>query len=263
MTDVVNVYKEFDTNNELVAFSKFGNGHINSTYLVFSDDHKRYILQRINKSVFKDVDLLMNNISVVTNHLVSKKSETIQMLKAKNGKLYVEINNEYYRMYEFINNTLSYEKPKDYKSVGIAASAFGKFHNNLSDLDASLLKETIPHFHDTPKRYRDLLNAIKKDKCHRVKTAQQEIEIVQKYIEYFSLITDGIDSGEIKLHITHNDPKINNALFDEITNEFRLVIDLDTVMPGSILFDFGDALLRLRQGKRTTESSKGYLQIGH
>lgn len=259
MVDIVEVFKEFNTKNELIAFKKFGNGHINSTYLIFTDDKKRYILQRINTVAFKDVDLLMNNISLVTHHLKNKKFESIEMLNAKNGKLYVEVDGEYFRMYQFIDNTLSFEKPKNYESVCIAASAFGKFHNNLGDLDATLLGETIPHFHDTPKRYRDLLDAIEKDTQNRVKNVKREIEIVQKYTKYLSYITDGINSGEVKLHITHNDPKINNALFDEVTNDFRLVIDLDTVMPGSILYDFGDALRSLFTGDN--EDSKEYEKV--
>lgn len=253
------VLHEFLPNEEFVAAKRFGNGHINSTYLLTTLKNEYFIVQRINNYVFKDVDTLMNNIVVVTNHLKNKNIESIEMIKAANGKYYIEYEGSFYRMYRFMRETFTYESPEGMKTVENAAMAFGKFHNYLSDLDATQLGETIPHFHDTPKRYNDLQTAIKEDKCNRVKTCKREIKIINKYVKYYSLITDGIKSGEVKLHITHNDPKINNALFDDRTKAYRSIIDLDTVMPGSVLYDFGDALRSLFTGDK--EDSKNYKEV--
>lgn len=257
--DLVKIFYQFLPNEEFVAFNRFGNGHINSTYLMISGKFESYVCQRINHYAFKDLDLLMNNICEVTKHLEKKNIESIQMLEAKDGKYYVEQEGEFYRMYRFMDYTMTFEKPEGIQTVRNAAEAFGKFHKNLSDLDASKLGETIPHFHDTPKRYNDLVNAINEDKMGRVKNAQREIAIVEKYKDKLSLITDGLLSGEVILHITHNDPKINNALFDEETRQFRSIIDLDTVMPGSVLYDFGDALRSLFTGDK--EDSLDYESV--
>lgn len=257
--DLVKIFYEFLPNEEFVAYKRYGNGHINSTFLMISKKFEAYVLQRINHYAFKDIDLLMNNICEVTSHLNKKKIESIQMIKATNGKHYVEEDGEFYRMYRFMDFTMTFEKPEGLQTVRNAAEAFGKFHKNLSDLDANKLGEVIPHFHDTPKRYNDLVNAIKEDKMDRVKNVQREIAIVEKYKEKLGLITEGLVSGEVKLHITHNDPKINNALFDEETRQFRSIIDLDTVMPGSVLYDFGDALRSLFTGDK--EDSLDYEKV--
>lgn len=249
----------FLPNEEFVASRRFGNGHINSTYLFMTLKNEYYIVQRINDYVFKDVDMLMNNIVTVSNHLKSKNIESIEMIKASNGKYYVEYEGSYFRMYRFLEETFTYESPEGMKTVENAAMAFGKFHNYLSDLDATKLGETIPHFHDTPKRYNDLQIAIKEDKLNRVKSCKREIDIINKYVPEYSLIVDGIAAGEVKLHITHNDPKINNALFDYRTKAYRSIIDLDTVMPGSVLYDFGDALRSLFTGDK--EDSKDYKKV--
>ena len=257
--DLFKIFEKFLPTEKILGYKKYGNGHINVTYLVVSDKNEFYIVQKINSYAFKDVDLLMNNIVTVTTHLKNKNIESIQMLQAVDGKYYVKENDEYYRMYRFIDKTMTFEKPEGLKTVKNAAQAFGKFHNNLSDLDASKLGEVIPHFHDTPKRYNDLLIAIKEDKLGRLKNVSREVEIVQKYADKLSLITDGLSSGEVELHITHNDPKINNALFDTENHEFRSIIDLDTVMPGSVLYDFGDALRSLFTGDK--EDSTEYEKV--
>lgn len=257
--DLFNIFEKFLPDVDLVAYKRFGNGHINTTYMAVSEKFDSYIIQRINNYAFKDIDLLMDNIVTVTKHLKKKNIESIQMLKAIDGKYYVEEGGDYFRMYRFLDYTMTFEKPEGMKTVKNAAEAFGRFHKNLSDLNAKKLGETIPHFHDTPKRYNDLLLAIKEDKKDRVKNVKREIDLINKYKDNLSLITDGLKSGEVKLHITHNDPKINNALFDEQTREFRSIIDLDTVMPGSVLYDFGDALRSLFTGDK--EDSDDYESV--
>lgn len=245
--DIKNIIDQFDSKGEIVSITPFGNGHINKTYLV-TTTLRQYILQCINSNAFKDVDLLMNNIGCVTHHLLDKGIFTIKFMKTSDGHLYYKTGNEFYRLYRFIDKSICHEEIDSLELIKKAAEAFGDLHCNLADLDSSLLKEVIPHFHDTPKRYNDLLNAIKEDKMSRLATCQKEVEDVVRLKDNFSLIMDAINNKEIPLGITHNDPKINNVLFDEATDEIKCVIDLDTVMPGSVLFDFGDALRSLFTG---------------
>lgn len=253
------IFNYFVPNEEFVAYMRFGNGHINSTLLAITLNKEKYIFQKINHVAFHDIDMLMDNIYIVTEHLKKKGIETLDMIKATNGKYYVQVGEDYYRMYKYMKNTFSFEKPEGVETIHFAATAFGKFHNYLADLDASKLGETIPHFHDTPKRYNDLLNAYQKDVCGRAKDVENEFNIIKKYVDEYSLIQDGLKSGAVKYHITHNDPKINNALFDDVTHKYRSIIDLDTVMPGSVLYDFGDALRSLFTGDK--EDSPNYKSV--
>lgn len=248
--DAFKIANQFVKDDEFVAYKKFGNGHINSTYLFTMASGKQYIMQRINNNVFKDVDVLMSNIKTVTDFLKKNGTETIMMLTAKNGKDYVVEKGSYYRMYKFLDYTMTFESVENLEMVENTAKAFGWFHDKLSKLDGSKLKETIPFFHDTKKRYQDFLDALEKDPLKRSKECKKEIEIVKSYEKYYGLIVDSIKSGEVKLHVTHNDPKINNALFDINTHKFRSIIDLDTVMPGSVLYDFGDAIRSLMTGDK-------------
>lgn len=251
--DIKNIISQFNSKGEIVSIEPFGNGHINKTYLVTTTE-RQYILQCINSTAFKDVNLLMNNIGYVTSHLLSKDIFTIKFLKTSEDLLYYKAGNEYYRLYRFIDHVICHEGIASLDLIRKAAEAFGDLHRHLADLDATLLKEVIPHFHDTPKRYNDLLNAIKEDKKNRLSTCQKEVEEVGELKDYFPLIMDAINKKEIPLGITHNDPKINNVLFDEETDDFKCVIDLDTVMPGSVLFDFGDALRSLFTGTNEDNS---------
>ncbi len=247
MDDVLEIIKHFYGKGELLTVEPYGNGHINKTFLVTTTERK-YILQKINTNAFKDVDLLMNNIMVATKHLLNKGIFTIKFLLSDNGKYYYFDGQSYYRAYRFIDKTIWHEKISSPTLLKKVAEAFGDLHHNFVDLDGHLLKESIPHFHDTPKRYNDLLLAIKNDSKNRLKDCQKEIKDIQEVQEYFSLITDALAKGEIHLSITHNDPKINNVLFDEESEEVKCVIDLDTIMPGSFLYDFGDALRSLFTG---------------
>lgn len=257
--NILNIVNKFLPEKDFKSFKCFGNGHINATYLVLTTDNEYYVVQKINTNIFKDVEQLMNNIHQVTKHLFSKNVESIHMIKTVDGLRYVQAGDDFYRCYKFLENTMVYEKVDSLKMVELSAAAFGRFHNDLADLDPNLLVESIPHFHDTPHRYKDFLEAVKNDKCGRAKDCQTEIETIKKYADYYTLITDGIEKGEVKLHITHNDPKINNALFDSKTKQFRSIIDLDTVMPGSVLYDFGDAVRSLFTGDK--EDTKNYLEV--
>lgn len=242
------IIRQFNGKGDILSIEPFGNGHINKTYLV-TTTMRQYILQCINSVAFKDIDLLMNNIGIVTSHLLKKNVFTIKFLKTVNDTLYYrDEEGNYYRVYRYIDHSICHEEINSPVLIRKAAEAFGDLHCNLADLDANLLKEVIPHFHDTPKRYQDLQDAVKKNSENRLNQCEKELADVEKLKDCFDLIVSAINKGEIPLGITHNDPKINNVLFDEETEEVKCVIDLDTVMPGSFLYDFGDALRSLFTG---------------
>ena len=258
--NILGTVNKFQVNERIVGYVPLGNGHINTTYLIKTKSNKCYVLQKINDVVFKDVDQLMKNIYKTTNFLASRGYETLQVVKTKDDKLYYQDDNGCFRLYLYINNAVCYEGISDLDTIYSAAKAFGALHKSLRDFDAISLGEIIPNFHNTQVRYLDLLKAIEKNPANRVKECEKEIESLKKHEKEYSLIVDSIKNGSIKLGVTHNDPKINNVLFDSNTGEIRAVIDLDTMMPGSYLYDYGDALRSLFTGE--FEDSKDLTKVG-
>lgn len=237
------VLKQFNINTEM---SSYGNGYINDTYIA-----KPYILQRINSNVFKNPEGLMENIAAITEHLRKKillsggnpDRETLTIIKTKDGEKYYKTNeNDYFRVYKFIDNAVTYDEVEDPMQFYYGAKAFGKFQNMLSDFPVDKLYDTIPNFHNTATRFEDLLKAIEDNKCGRLEEVGKEIEFVKKRRRDVSIILDAMKDGSIPLRVTHNDTKLNNVMIDIDTGEGVCVIDLDTVMPGSLLYDYGDAL---------------------
>ena len=229
--------------------SPYGNGHINDTFV--ADSTPRYILQRINTSIFKSPDELMENIERVTTHLREKiianggnpDRETLTVIKTVDNKPYYKAENgNCYRVYKFIEQTYPLDLPENPGQFESSAKAFGRFQNMLADFDASLLHETIPNFHHTPKRIENLKLAYEKNISGRRDMAEDVYAEFLKFEKLCCKIQEGLDSGEIPLRVTHNDTKLNNVLFDINTHDGICVIDLDTVMPGSLLFDYGDSL---------------------
>ena len=229
--------------------SSYGNGHINDTYLVATDPS--YILQKINKNVFKKPEEVMENIKLVTEHLRRKiiaeggdpRREPLNLIETVDGKpFYKSSDGEYYRMYVFIDGARSYDVVESPEQLYQAAKAFGRFQNMLADFPAEKLYEVIPRFHDTRKRYADFLAAVEADSVGRAAGAAREIQFVKDREDAVGVVVDDIASGILPVRVTHNDTKLNNVLLDEKTGEGVCVIDLDTVMPGSLLYDFGDAL---------------------
>ena len=218
---------------------RYGEGHINVTYLI-TTDKKRYLLQKINDYVFHDVEGLMRNICGVTEHLKKKGAETLNIVKTKNGENYLKEGP--YRVYEFIENATVYQTIDDARIFQDIGYIVGRFQNLLSDFDASTLVEVIPDFHNTPKRFRRFDYVLNADVVGRVKTCAEEIRFVLDRKDTLSKVVDGLQDGSIPLRITHNDTKINNVLVDADTGKARTVIDFDTIMPGSLLYDFGDAI---------------------
>jgi len=223
-----------------------GNGHINDTYLVCSADQK-YILQRVNTIVFPDTDKLMKNIMGVTSHIAKvfdalsiTDKKTLEFFTTPEGSPLVHYEGNCYRVCKFIN-AYSIDCAQNTDQIAEAGRAFGNFQKMLSDYDASTLFEVIPRFHDTANRYALFENAVATGNAARAAEVQAEIEYVRSKKHMASVVVDGIANGSIPLRVTHNDTKINNILFDT-DGRCVAVIDLDTVMPGSMLYDFGDAM---------------------
>ncbi len=229
-------------------------GHINDTYVVTyrqSDGSRlRYILQRINSNVFKKPAEVMANIQAVTAHLRKKiaaaggdpERETLNLILAKAGGSFVEADGEFWRAYKFIEGAKTYQTVQDPAHFYHAGKAFGRFQLLLQDFPAETLYETIPNFHNTPKRLGDLRRAVEADACGRLAEVQREVDFVFARAEDTKVVVDAIAEGAIPLRVTHNDTKFDNILIDDLTGEGICVLDLDTVMPGSYLYDFGDAI---------------------
>lgn len=225
----------------------YGNGHINDTYLVNADEGK-YILQRINKSIFKNPSQLMDNVLLVTNYIDEAKKNlpnynpknSIHVIPTSEGKSYVFHGNQYFRMYNFVD-AVSFDLSTN-ELVAKAGAAIGEFQNILDGFDASQLYETIPDFHNTVSRFADFERAIEEDRSHRKDKVKEDIELALSYKHITPILIDAIKDKSIPLRVTHNDTKMNNILFDKTTLEFACIVDLDTIMPGSLLYDFGDAL---------------------
>lgn len=251
--ELIAVCRSFHIDGEFLKAEVFTDGHINSTYCVsISNGGKieKYLVQQINNHVFKDIDVLMDNIIGVTKHLINKISEnggdpcreTLHYMQSESGKYYSVINGRYYRIYHFIDNTFTYNIIKNKDIFEDAGRSFGRFQGLLSDYPSESLKETIPNFHHTPKRMGALEKAISEDIVKRADGVRDEIAFALARKDRAGVAISLLESGEIPLRVTHNDTKINNILFDEETKKGICVIDLDTIMPGLSLYDFGDAI---------------------
>lgn len=248
-----NIYKNFEIDGTFVECNRYGEGHINDTFkLTVEKEGKKvnYILQRINNRLFSDVAKLMRNIELVTafcRQSVIRNGgdparECLNVVPARDGKSYYFDGENYFRVYVFIEGATTYQIVRNPKDFYESAVAFGSFANLLADFDASQLYEVLPNFHNTKIRYQNFLNAVQADKCGRVEEVQKEIEWVKAHAELCGKIVDKIENGEIPLRVTHNDTKLNNVMIDDATGKGLAVIDLDTVMPGSLCYDFGDSI---------------------
>lgn len=233
--------ESFAIEGNILGIEPYGEGHINLTLLV-TTDKKRYIMQKMNTNVFPDTDGLMANICGVTEYLGKLGVETLCVIPTLDGKSYLADETGKYRVYDFIENTVTYQKVANKEVFKNSGAAFGEFQNHLAGFDASKLTEVIKRFHDTPNRFENFKAALEADVCGRSKDCAPEIEFVLSHADTYSLVMEGLADGSIPLRVTHNDTKLNNILMDEKTDKARAVIDLDTIMPGSMLFDFGDSI---------------------
>ena len=235
----------FQIEGKPISWKEFGSGHINYTAKVLTDAGNEYVLQRINKYVFKDPVRLMDNASAVTDFLRERVDDSrmaLHFIPAVDGKFYfMDEANEYWRMYDFIGG-FCLDAPETEEDFYQSALAFGRFQHMLSDFPAHTLVETIPEFHNTIDRYRQLKESIAADACGRLAGVQADVDFLMEHEELGCTLQRMRESGELPLRVTHNDTKLNNVLLDKKTRKSLCVLDLDTVMPGLSLYDFGDSI---------------------
>lgn len=242
----------FALTGRYLSATPYGSGHINDTYAAAFDEggaNVRYILQRINHNIFKNPAVLMDNIARVTAHQTRKleaegatdSRRSLKIISARTGLPYgVDAEGNFWRVYRFIEGARTFDAIENTGQAYQAAKAFGNFQKQVTDLPGDRLVETIPDFHHTPKRLEALLKAIEADPLNRVALAKPEIDFVLARQDVTRVLIDLQAAGEIPERITHNDTKLNNVMLDDETQEGICVIDLDTVMPGLALYDFGD-----------------------
>ena len=255
-TELINeVIDNFSFPKVQTGQSPWGNGHINDTFLLTyqNEDKKeiRYILQRMNKGIFTQPVELMENVMNVTSYLRKiiienggdPERETLNVIPAKDGKpFYVDSTGEYWRSYIYIEDTTCFdqvERPEDFYE---SAVAFGNFQRMLADYPAETLHETIKGFHDTKARFAVFKKAVEADVCGRAVSVKDEIDFVLEREDVADYFGDLLEKGELILRVTHNDTKLNNIMMDNKTRKGICVIDLDTVMPGLAMNDFGDSI---------------------
>jgi hypothetical protein len=244
---------EFAIAGDFVEGKEIDSGHINSTYIATyrRDDGqlRRYILQRINEHVFKDPMAVIKNVECVTLHINWKVlrvkrdlgGQTINMYPARGGRFFaVGPGGGIWRCYNFIEGCKTYDVVENTRQAYQAARAFGSFQDLVSDIDAEDVVETIPDFHNTPKRFERFLEVVQSDPKGRLKEVEKEVQFVKEREGLCNHLVSLLEAGELPPRITHNDTKLNNVMIDEETDEAVCVIDLDTVMPGLSAYDFGD-----------------------
>lgn len=245
--DVRAVARQFQICGEFLGAAPYGTGHINDTYCAeFSQGGApvRYILQRINHNVFRTPVDLMENVQRVTAHLAAKVAgepdfsrRVLTLIPARDGRAWLcDADGNYWRTYVFVEKARTYDAIESPKQAFEAAKAFGHFQKLLSDFPAPRLHDTIPDFHHTPRRFERLEKAIAADSANRARLAGPEIDFALKH----KCMTGQLLEAGLPERVTHNDCKLNNVMLDDATGEGLCVIDLDTVMPGLVLYDFGD-----------------------
>lgn len=248
------ILSRFTLSGEFVSFEPIGCGHINDTLCVTlkeQDGEVRYILQRINTHVFTKPAELMENVANVTSYLARILREngadpargTLTVFPTKDGKLFYRTDaGDCWRVYNYVENTYTLQAIRDPQDFQKSGEAFGIFQKLLADYPSDTLYETIPHFHDTAARFENFKKALRADAVGRAHTVQPEIDFVLQREADTHVLVDLLQKGELPLRVTHNDTKLNNILFDNDTKEGICVVDLDTVMPGLSLYDFGDSI---------------------
>ena len=251
MEKLKKIYDTFVASGQFVSATPYGSGHINDTYLVKADEDVEYILQKINGNIFKDIPKLVQNKELVCGHirnrLIRQKvsditRKYITYFYSDKGKAYhKDYDGNYWTLSLFIKGSKSYDVIPDSQIAYQVGIGFGEFENRISDFDARLLTETIPLFHNVPRRQRELKEALAKASPERIEAGKEPLEYLKRFDKEMLDLQQLKDDGLLPLRVTHNDTKANNLLFDH--NDHPLcVIDLDTVMPGIVHYDFGDAI---------------------
>lgn len=253
--DFNEIVKNFKFEGELVEAKGYGCGHINDTFIVICEktdgETIKYILQRINNDIFKNPEELMENIKNVTQHIAKKVveangnplRETLNIIQTIDNKdYYITPEGDYFRAFVFITGAKSYEMVEEPIHMYKCGKALGKFQKQLADFDVEKLHETIKDFHHTKKRYDAFIESVNNDICKRVESVKDEIKFVTDRAKETEILVNMIEEGKLPIRVTHNDTKFNNVMIDELTDEAIAVVDLDTVMPGLSLYDFGDSI---------------------
>lgn len=248
------IINRFAIHGEVTGVKEINKGYINRTYRIStlseSGHVHKYLLQRINTDVFTNIEALMENFEITTQHLhdhlelpgkhLRGTVHTVRPLK--DGGSFLVDESGCWRMVTYFDHVYSMDIPDSPKAFYYAGVSFGKFVKEMADVDINRIKEVIPNFHNTVSRYHDLERSIEKNPVGRVKKVEKEIEFIRARSDRFGIIADALSAGKIPLRICHNDCNLNNILFDRETSLPVAIIDLDTVMPSSPLYDFGDSM---------------------
>lgn len=248
--DINAVIARFIPDAQVVECRPYGHGHINETFFVRTAEHGKYILQCINTNIFRNVDGLMNNVKGVTEYIYrlriaagDKPEDVLKLYPTVDGAPYARVDEKCYRLYNYIEGALDTDTmavtPELFRLSGVG---FGKFQNLLNGYNAEQLCEPIPNFHNTRVRLNDLIAAAERDAVGRKAEVEKELQFYLSRASYADRVLNLLNEGKMPLRVTHNDTKLNNVLIDGRDNRVLSIIDLDTVMPGSILYDFGDSI---------------------
>ncbi len=254
LNDIRKAIAAYNLSGNFINCEKLTDGHIHSTYRVEFEDageKKNYLFQNVNTYVFKDIEKLMKNITGVTEYLGkviaenggNPDRECLRLFATMDGKPYfTDENGSCWRCYNYINGSHTVQVIEDSEVFYNAAKAFGTFRCLLADYPIDSLEETIPNFHNTVSRFADFRKALSDNLSGRAQNAEEEAGFILERESDCSVLVDLLDKGVLPLTVTHNDTKLNNVLFDDETNEGICIVDLDTVMPGLSLYDFGDSI---------------------
>ncbi len=236
----------FRLNGRPVSCDPYGEGHINLTFLAVTDTGKRYILQRLSRAAFHDIPGLMGNVAAVTEFLAARSSDprsSLHLIPTLDGRSFCrDSEGEFWRVYDFVEDSLCLQTPETPEDFYQSAVAFGQFQCRLRDFPAETLCETIPNFHNTPDRYRKFHLAADADAAGRLSSVLPEVRFLLEREEKAGTLQRLREGGELPVRVTHNDTKLNNVMLDAVTRKALCVIDLDTVMPGLVAYDFGDSI---------------------
>ena len=230
------VAENFNTRDKITSIQPHGNGLMNKTFLITTQSNQKYIIQQISKNL-GDIDKLMRNVSNITEFILCQNKKTLKLVKTKNGKNYIKLNNSCFRMFEYIDGKV-YDTINDVTSFEKAGIAFAEFAKALENFDVNKIHVTMPDFHNTLKRYENFLHAIKNGNKQRIIKAKPQIDFLIANNIYIEKIEQLISTG-LKERIIHGDTKINNVIFN---NDEVYVIDFDTIMKSYLCYDFGDAI---------------------
>ena len=261
----LDIARRFDVPEGEISAEPYGNGHLNDTLCVTvsaAQGQRRFIMQRVNRYVFQKPEEVIRNIEQVTEYLRGviaseggdPQRETLTLVRTKDGKTFTyDEDGELWRMYLFIEDTISRDLPDTTELFALSGEAFGRFQRQMGGFPAASLVESIPDFHNTPARYAQLMDAVARNAAGRLGEVEEELAFCRAREKDTHALLDALAAGEIPLRVTHNDTKLNNVLLDAKTGRGVCVIDLDTVMPGLAAYDFGDSI---RFGANTAEEDE-------